>query len=39
MTILNDEQTTFTFAGNQTYSPRDFEGKYYGEVTARFALQ
>ncbi|HTD56587.1 MAG TPA: penicillin-binding transpeptidase domain-containing protein, partial [Silvibacterium sp.] len=39
VTILNDEQTTFTFAGNQTYSPRDFEGKYYGEVTARFALQ
>jgi penicillin-binding protein 1B len=38
-TILNDEQTTFTFAGNQTYSPKDFEGKYYGEVTARFALQ
>jgi penicillin-binding protein 1B len=39
VTMLNDEQTTFTFAGNQTYSPRDFEGKYYGEVTARFALQ
>jgi penicillin-binding protein 1B len=38
VTILNDEQTTFTFAGNQTYSPRDFDGKYYGEVTARFAL-
>ncbi|HZD51357.1 MAG TPA: PBP1A family penicillin-binding protein [Silvibacterium sp.] len=38
VTILNDVQTTFTFAG-QTYSPRDFEGKYYGEVTARFALQ
>jgi penicillin-binding protein 1B len=39
VTILNDEQTTFSFAGNQTYSPRDFEDKYYGEVTARFALQ
>ena len=39
VTILNDEQTTFTFAGNQTYSPRDFEGEYFGEVTARFALQ
>jgi penicillin-binding protein 1B len=39
VTILNDEQTTFTFAGGQTYSPRDFEDKYYGEVTARFALQ
>ena len=39
VTMLHDEQTTFTFAGSQTYSPRDFEGKYYGEVTARFALQ
>ena len=38
-TILNDEPTTFTFDGGQTYSPRDFEGKYYGDVTARFALQ
>jgi penicillin-binding protein 1B len=38
-TILNDEPTTFTFDGNQTYSPRDFEEKYYGDVTARFALQ
>jgi len=39
VTILNDEPTTFTFAGNQTYSPRDFEGKYFGEVTAREALE
>jgi len=39
VTMLNDQQTTFTFAGNQTYSPRDFEDKYYGDVTARFALQ
>jgi len=38
VTILNDEQTTFTYAG-QTYTPRDFEDKYYGQVTARFALQ
>ncbi len=38
-TILNDEPTTFTFNGDQTYSPRDFEGKYFGDVTARFALQ
>ena len=38
VTILNDEPTTFTFAGNQTYSPKDFEGKYFGEVTAREAL-
>ena len=39
VTLLNDEQTTFTFAGNQTYTPRDFEGKYFGEVTAREALE
>ena len=38
-TILNDEPTTFTFNGDQTYSPHDFEDKYYGDVTARFALQ
>lgn len=38
-TILNDEPTTFTFNGGQTYTPRNFEGKFYGDVTARFALQ
>ncbi len=38
VTILNDEPTTFTFAGDQTYSPHDFEGKYFGDVTARVAL-
>ncbi len=37
-TILNDEPTTYT-VGNQTYTAHDFENKYYGEVTARFALQ
>jgi penicillin-binding protein 1B len=39
VTMLNDVRTTFTFAGNKTYSPRDFEGKYSGEVTAWYALQ
>ena len=39
VTILHDEQTTFTFANNQTYSPRDFEGKYFGDITAREALE
>ncbi|HTV53426.1 MAG TPA: transglycosylase domain-containing protein, partial [Terriglobia bacterium] len=38
-TILNDEPTTFTFDNGQTYSPHDFEDKYYGNVTARTALQ
>ncbi len=37
-TILNDEPTTFTTADGQTYSPHDFENKYFGQVTARFAL-
>jgi penicillin-binding protein 1B len=38
-TILNDEPTTFTFDNGQTYTPRNFENEYYGEVTARIALQ
>jgi penicillin-binding protein 1B len=37
VTMLNDEQTTFTF-NNQDYTPRDFDNKYYGEITAREAL-
>ncbi|MBT9329456.1 PBP1A family penicillin-binding protein [Paracidobacterium acidisoli] len=37
VTLLNDEQTTFTF-NNQEYTPRDFDNKYYGEITAREAL-
>ncbi len=37
VTILHDEQTTFTF-NNEDYSPRDFEGKYFGDVTATEAL-
>ncbi len=38
VTMLTDEQTTFTMPNGTEYTPRDFEGKYYGEVTARFAL-
>jgi len=37
VTILHDEQTTFNFA-NQDYSPRDFDNKYYGDITASEAL-
>jgi penicillin-binding protein 1B len=37
VTILHDAQTTFTI-GNQTYSPHDFENKYYGDVPAVEAL-
>ncbi|MFP5226174.1 MAG: PBP1A family penicillin-binding protein [Acidobacteriota bacterium] len=36
-TILHDEQTTFTF-DNQDYTPRDFDNKYYGDITATEAL-
>lgn len=38
VTILNDEPTTFITADGQTYSPHDFEDKYFGLVTARVAL-
>jgi penicillin-binding protein 1B len=37
VTILHDEQTTFTF-NNQDYTPRDFDNKYYGDITATEAL-
>jgi len=36
-TMLKDEQTTFTFAG-QEYTPRNFENEYFGMVTAHEAL-
>ncbi|HEY9125552.1 MAG TPA: PBP1A family penicillin-binding protein [Acidobacteriaceae bacterium] len=38
ITMLNDEQTTYEVNG-QEYSPRNDGEKYYGQVTARFALQ
>jgi penicillin-binding protein 1B len=38
VTMLNDQQTTFTMPDGTDYTPRDFDNKYYGEVTARFAL-
>ena len=37
VTILHDEQTTFTF-DDQDYTPRDFDNKYYGDITATEAL-
>jgi len=37
VTILHDEQTTFTF-NDQDYTPRDFDNKYYGDITATEAL-
>ena len=38
VTMLNDQQTTYE-VGNQEYTPRNFEGNYHDEVTARYALQ
>ncbi|HEX5234204.1 MAG TPA: transglycosylase domain-containing protein [Silvibacterium sp.] len=38
VTMLNDQQTSFTMPDGTAYTPRDFENTYYGEVTARFAL-
>ena len=38
ITMLSDEQTTYE-VGGQEYTPRNFEGEYHEEVTARYALQ
>jgi penicillin-binding protein 1B len=37
ITILSDEQTTYD-VGEQEYTPRNYEGEYHEEVTARYAL-
>ena len=38
VTLLHDAQTDFSYGNNQIYSPKDFEGKYYGDITATEAL-
>jgi penicillin-binding protein 1B len=38
VTILSDEEATYT-VGNQSYTPRDYHGESFGQVTARFAIQ
>jgi len=38
VTMLSDEQTTYE-VGDQEYTPRNFEGEYHEQVTARYALQ
>ena len=38
LTVLNDEPTTYE-VGNRIYAPRNFQGEYHPQVTARFALQ
>ena len=37
VTMLNDQQTTYE-VGDKEYTPRNFEGEYYGEMTSRLAL-
>jgi penicillin-binding protein 1B len=37
LTILSDERTTYD-VGGQEYTPKNFEGEYHGQVTARYAL-
>ena len=36
--MLSDEQTTYD-VGGQEYTPRNYEGVYHDQVTARYALQ
>ena len=38
VTMLSDEQTTYE-VGDKEYTPRNFEGQYHEQVTARYALQ
>jgi penicillin-binding protein 1B len=38
VTMLPDQQTTY-MVGDKEYNPRNFEGNYHDEVTARYALQ
>ena len=37
VSMIDDSPTTFTY-GDQVYTPRNYEDKYHGEVTARYAL-
>ena len=38
VTMLSDEQTTYD-VGDKEYTPRNYEGEYHDQVTARYALQ
>jgi penicillin-binding protein 1B len=37
VTMLSDAEATYDIGG-QEYTPKDFEGEYYGQLTARLAL-
>ncbi len=38
VTMLNDAQQTYGAGTPYEYTPHNFEGEYYGEITARYAL-
>ena len=38
LTLLNDAQQTYGAGTLYEYTPHNFEGEYYGEITARYAL-
>ncbi|HAX01316.1 MAG: hypothetical protein A2378_01510 [Candidatus Pacebacteria bacterium RIFOXYB1_FULL_44_10] len=37
-TMIEDSAVTFTFAGTQPYSPKNYDGAYHGKVSLRTAL-
>ena len=37
VTMISDAQTTYD-VGGQEYTPHNYEGEYYGDITARYAL-
>jgi penicillin-binding protein 1B len=39
VTMLSDQQTTYDLGNGQEYTPRNMEGIYHDQVTARYALQ
>ena len=38
ITMLSDQQQTYGEGTDQEYTPRNYKGEYYGDVTARYAL-
>jgi penicillin-binding protein 1B len=38
LTMLSDEQTTYGEGTQYEYTPKNYKGEYYGDITARYAL-
>src|SRR6202008_172968 len=38
VTMLNDQQATYGEGTQYEYTPRNYQGEFYGEMTARLAL-